>query len=113
METNGKWFDVKAVLPTELADKAAWVRIKGKEDSGKFVSSEILDMVDLGLATLTTEFLFVSELYLVSGDPTGIESIEGDKAAAQGVVYDLMGRKVAKPVAGQLYIMNGKKFVVK
>ena len=50
-------------------------------------------------------------LYIGSGQTTGIESIEAAKAA-KGVYYNMAGQRVAKPTKG-LYIVNGKKVVVK
>ena len=50
-------------------------------------------------------------LYIGSGQTTGIESIEAAKAA-KGVYYNIAGQRVAQPTKG-LYIVNGKKVVVK
>jgi len=50
-------------------------------------------------------------LYIGSGQATGIESIEAAKAA-KGVYYNMAGQRVAKPTKG-LYIVNGKKVIVK
>lgn len=50
-------------------------------------------------------------LYIGSGQATGIESIEAAKAA-KGVYYNIAGQRVAKPTKG-LYIVNGKKVIVK
>lgn len=44
------------------------------------------------------------------GDATGINAVE--KKVENGVVYDLQGRRVTAPVRG-LYIVNGKKVVIK
>ena len=46
---------------------------------------------------------------VVEGETTGIKAIE---TAADKNVYDLLGRKVAAPTKG-LYIVNGKKMIVK
>lgn len=42
---------------------------------------------------------------------TAVESISADTKAA--VIYDLMGRKVANPTTPGLYIINGKKILIK
>ena len=42
-------------------------------------------------------------------DPSGIATVK-TKTKTDGVIYDLMGRRVAKPVKG-IYIMNGKKYI--
>lgn len=68
--------------------------------------------VPVGKAYL--EFIGETEapiLYIGSGQATGIESIEAAKAA-KGVYYNMAGQRVAKPTKG-LYIVNGKKVVVK
>ena len=70
--------------------------------------------------TVSTKLCFVNEdgwnymmdVTLVnesSFDPSGITDVK-TKAKADGIVYDLMGRRVVKPTKG-LYIMNGKKFI--
>jgi hypothetical protein len=70
--------------------------------------------------TVSTKLCFVNEdgwnymmdVTLVNEsafDPSGITDVK-TKAKADGIVYDLMGRRVVKPTKG-LYIMNGKKFI--
>lgn len=46
------------------------------------------------------------------GEATGVKEVKGLKAETRGEYYDLMGRKVAQPTRG-LYIVNGKKVVIK
>ncbi len=46
------------------------------------------------------------------GMTTGIVAVEGTEAEANGAIYDLSGRRVAKAVKG-VYIQNGKKVLVK
>lgn len=43
----------------------------------------------------------------------GVTAVESVKTAseAEAPIYDLSGRRVAKPVAGQIYVQNGKKFL--
>lgn len=50
----------------------------------------------------------------VNGDSgtTGITSVEENVSVADGKIYDLQGRRVNNPVHG-IYIMNGKKYIVK
>lgn len=45
-------------------------------------------------------------------DPTGIESIKCDDASAS-VWYDLQGRSITTPTSKGIYIVNGKKVVVR
>ena len=47
------------------------------------------------------------------GGTTGIETIENSKHSTEdGVYYDLQGRRVENPTRG-VYIVNGKKVVIK
>lgn len=43
----------------------------------------------------------------------GVTAVESVKTAseAEAPIYDLSGRRVTKPVAGQIYVQNGKKFL--
>lgn len=52
-----------------------------------------------------------SNVIAVTNTPTDISTIA--TTPADNSIYDLQGRKVMAPVAGQIYIMNGKKYVVK
>ena len=45
-------------------------------------------------------------------DPTGIDSIINSEAQEDGIYYNLKGQRVANPTKG-LYILNGKKVVIK
>ena len=47
-----------------------------------------------------------------AGGTTGIRSLTPTLSKGEGVIFDLQGRKVAQPVTG-LYIVNGKKVVIK
>ena len=52
-----------------------------------------------------------STLAIKAGDATGIEEVKGENAKVKGI-YDLHGRKVAKPVKG-IYIIDGQKVLVR
>ena len=54
-----------------------------------------------------SEFTFIFE-----DGTTGIADVRSKMADVRGEVYDLQGRKVAQPTKG-LYIVNGKKIVIK
>jgi hypothetical protein len=41
-------------------------------------------------------------------EATAIEEV-GAADAEENVIFDLMGRRVAAPAKGQIYIVNGKK----
>lgn len=50
--------------------------------------------------------------FTVDGETTGINMVQGEGSKVNGEVYDLQGRKVAKPAKG-LYIQNGRKVMIK
>ena len=56
-----------------------------------------------GVRALTIDF---------SGDETGVNAIDNGQLTMDNAVYDLQGRRVSRPAKG-LYIMNGKKVVLK
>lgn len=47
-----------------------------------------------------------------NGNTTGVNEVRGQKEESRGQYYDLQGRRVAQPAKG-LYIVNGKKVVIK
>jgi hypothetical protein len=49
--------------------------------------------------------------FLLSGEATGIDNVSVSNCG-NGEVYDLQGRRVSQPTKG-LYIVNGKKVVIK
>ena len=54
------------------------------------------------------------QLYIIDDNPTGIENIpQAEEKAASETIYDIYGRKVSTMNRGGLYIINGKKFLVK
>ena len=44
---------------------------------------------------------------------TGINEIETDNNANNSALYDIQGRRIVAPIKGQIYIVNGKKFIGK
>ena len=66
----------------------------------------------VGKAYLTYSGSLAPE-FLGFGETTSIESLaNGQQPTANGPYYDLQGRRVAQPIKG-LYIVNGKKVVIK
>ena len=51
--------------------------------------------------------------YRIDETATSIEKVPFAETARQGFVYDLMGRKVNTMEKGGIYIVNGKKVIVK
>lgn len=55
----------------------------------------------------------VTRGFAIGGDATGIESIKNDNDDSDAVYYDLLGRRVNRPLVKGVYIKNGKKIIVK
>ena len=58
------------------------------------------------------ETIAAREFLGLDGDATGIDEANSQKLTANSQYFDLQGRKVAQPTKG-LYIVNGKKVIVK
>ena len=69
-----------------------WYCIKGNRDRSIYSSLNVI-------------------LYLEPNAPAGIEETRG--SLKDGKIRDIMGREVRETVAGQLYILNGEKFIAR
>lgn len=49
----------------------------------------------------------------VKSSSTGIVGVEVSDESKTGMMYDLSGRRVVKPLKGGIYILNGKKIILK
>ena len=49
----------------------------------------------------------------IATDPNGIEAIQIAKPVANGIMYNIMGQQILKPIKGQIYIQNGVKKIGK
>lgn len=56
---------------------------------------------------------YLTTLYVVRNTETGIYEINTDVKSKNSTMYDLQGRRIASPLKGQIYIMNGKKNIGK
>lgn len=111
----GKWTKLEASVPAELEGQKYYVRLQGDANGERCMNPELEELMEIGEANLSFEFLFVADLRILGTATNGIDAIESDNAAAlrNGVIYDIMGRKVVNVEAGHLYIQNGKKFIQK
>lgn len=96
--------------PNYIMQKAnEWKKIAA---TGTYATQCILPM----RAYLHTDAAAPARLYSVftdaDGSTTAISKLQLD-SDAQPVIYDLQGRKVSNPQRGGLYIVNGKKVVMK
>ncbi len=106
-----QWMEgVDASHPIFIMQKDnVWKKI---ESAGTYQTQCILPM----RAYIQDDGTAASRLYTVfnnaDGSTTGIANLQLD-ADTQAEVYDLLGRKVAAPQRGGLYIVNGKKMLMK
>jgi hypothetical protein len=50
--------------------------------------------------------------FVIDGEATGINAVNGSELKVNGEYYNLAGQRVANPTKG-LYIVNGKKYMIK
>jgi hypothetical protein len=66
----------------------------------------------VGKAYLTYSGSGAPSFFGFDDETTGINAVNGEGFTVNGSVYDLQGRRVAQPTKG-LYIVNGKKVIIK
>ncbi len=66
----------------------------------------------VGKAYLTYSGSLAPEFFGFDDNTTGVNEVRGQMEDVRGEYYDLQGRRVAQPTKG-LYIVNGKKVVIK
>ena len=80
------------------------------------VPAGVVDATSLKLTRGTAGTnIFIPQLYIVKGEqPTGISEINTESSIFNnGAIYNLRGQKVENLKAGEIYIQNGKKFIIK
>ena len=102
---------VRATTPPELEQFAFTMNAAGRKI---YVPNEALDAYKSadGWKDYANDILPISDI--PGSGMTGIESMEDVRSQMEDVYYSIDGRKVdSKPTQRGVYIMNGKKFVVK
>lgn len=69
--------------------------------------------VGAGTAYLSTALTGGAAYIALDGVATSINDVNTVKSVDNGMMYNVNGQRIATPVQGQLYIMNGKKFMMK
>jgi hypothetical protein len=79
-------------------------------------TSALVGKKELYVSRATASNTYIESITIVRPDSddntTGIQSVNCNKHAQDNIMYDLMGRQLTKAAKG-LYIMNGKKVLVK
>jgi hypothetical protein len=94
-----------------VADGTQYILANGEDGVGFYkaaVESTIAARKAYLVSPVGANFLSFS----FDGDATGIEKVENAAVNANGTMFNLAGQRVAQPTKG-LYIVNGKKVVVK
>ena len=86
---------------------------KGKLDVNYSSILKTTSPVWVRIQNTSTGGLNIQGVEITYLEPTGIQTITDNKSVKAGVMYDLQGRRIVTPAKGQLYIMDGKKFVNK
>ncbi|MDE5758037.1 MAG: hypothetical protein K2H85_05435, partial [Allobaculum sp.] len=79
-------------------------------------SCPCMDHIFNRVLSMDGKMLYCSEddyVDLPVGDLSGIDRLTDRTDDAAKPIYDMMGRRIAKPVPGQLYIQGGKKHIAK
>ena len=104
-----------SVTPTLLADGTFYVLKGGKFLLVEGAATEAARTVPAGKAYLLASDMPTPAPELTinfGGEATGIADVRGKMEDVRSDFFDLQGRKVTQPTKG-LYIVNGKKVVIK
>lgn len=113
--TSGTSIATKATTPTCMMDNnGTSVRITDMtEDELKFTLKETTNCVVRFYVSSGFSEVLLADMKISRDDsPTGIENVRSN-SHSEGVMYDLSGRRVGESARSGIYIMNGKKRVVK
>lgn len=88
----------------------SYILYNGSDGIGFYAVDGSTNKVAANRAYLTADGAGVNALTIDFDDETGISSVE--RAATDNTVFDMSGRRVSKAAKG-LYIVNGKKYLVK
>jgi len=58
-------------------------------------------------------YTYYIDIYTSDELPSGISQLHPTSTDISAPIYDLSGRRVARPTASGIYIQNGRKFLVK
>ena len=112
--TNGALTGVyNTSLPFAYVPVNAYVLQNGASGLGFYkVEAENTIKITSFRAYLTADIIARSLEIVFDEDPTGINKVTAKKAEENGAYFNLAGQRVAQPKKG-LYIVNGKKVVIK
>ena len=103
--------ELKVSDGTVKGDGSIYVLAK-VDDNVRFYKLKNDSPVPAGKAYLQVDGTNVPEFLDFEENTTGIDAVRGQKEEVRGEFYNLAGQRVAQPTKG-LYIVNGKKIVIK
>ena len=86
---------------TDLAPQRFWMTIDTRTDTPYYTGSS------------ATAKAFINFTVLGDDDTTGIESLTPSLSKGKGTIYNLQGQKVTSIRKGQVYIVDGKRFMAR
>lgn len=97
---------------TELAGQTFAIDLPSRKSGTAFATATVENVAISGEFTFTVTYKagVKFELTVEENTATGITTAK-TVSMADGIVYDLTGRRVLAPKSGRLYILNGKKVV--
>lgn len=106
VNADGEWVELKS---NEAPKEYTQMSIDLSEYAGKDIQYALR-----GKGGQYSYYIDVKNIKIAEEEESGIDSIVSDEAEGEAVYYDLMGRRVANPSAGKIYIkvLNGKAFRV-
>lgn len=108
-DTEAKAMTSKALTPTEAGGELYYV---GTDNKYHQATESLTVAPERAAFVVTTTDAAKEYRFGVGSDVTEINAIETSKQA-NGLLYDLQGRKVSSPQKGQIYILDGMKVMFK
>lgn len=109
-----KWAESKAehISIANNQGQPLYVNYPGIGTATVYVNSEIVTPEKINENVYRIPSVAADQINIFFGEvPTGIEGTIADKVDSKSPIYDLMGRKVAAPVKGHIYIQGNRKFI--
>ena len=104
-DVSGNKMEGSATATTAVAENGGYILKEGKFQpalAGTLAAGKAYLAIAVSAPTLNLDF----------GETTGINAVNGSELKVNGEYYNLAGQRVANPTKG-LYIVNGKKVIVK
>ena len=102
---------VGVTTETEVEGAGIYVLMNGEEGIGFYKTTAESFTIGANTAYLPATVSAARTFIALDGETTGVNAVKSVEAT-DGKVFDLQGRQVSKPTKG-LYIINGKKYIVK